>query len=697
MASLLGQVHFWTLKKLAPGVGIDIGSHCYHDKSSGNEDKLAQLKRQWAEERGIAWTPRNKRPDRLRDNLKECEECLQNYSVICTRWRTLRNFQLLLSNGTLLSFLVSQNSGDLEKVLIDKSLVGKIPDHVCHAVLTDSFVIFSFKDKAKLFFVSLGKKPSLDFKKLERLSALDPKMSFAELPGPPNKKIDRRLSVNQRQEMVLVWWATQNEEAWPWSPLTGERDRSNIIIFGISGSKLEILCYCRTECDPVHVAFSFNQPHHVHTVEQSLPGSDDSSIDNCIYEYTKNKIERVTVTTIPINAPVAVQARNHAEDKLLLGCQDGTLMLYDGHRKITQMTKAAVTPHHIRWHPADAIILVCSARGEIQVFDMALAPVMIQLLSENPQPQSVLNLHTYFPDTIKLDKVSWSCEAPVSNITESSVGCHDNLVIIIDRGPLCLLRVELGVMSHGKLGCVELTSEYIKHSQGEEAVNFLNSMNWNTEGNTCFACMSLIMNYLLKLPLNPIREGLLEETLGSFYAPSRPLSDVTVLQYRDPISRLSRRFFHHLLRYKRFEKAFLLAVDIGAKDLFMDIHYLAADVGNCALAGVAKQRAIQIDSEPTSDTGESCDEESYEEDYPPEDEDGLAPSGTQHDLDYSLPHDHAPSQHQGRGPASHSTPVRSNAKGSGGPSHQASSDPNTPTGSTGTPGGALKIVHFGVV
>lgn len=43
--------------------------------------------------------------------------------------------------------------------------------------------------------------------------------------------------------------------------------------------------------------------------------------------------------------------------------------------------------------------------------------------------------------------------------------------------------------------------------------------------------------------------GLLEETLGSFYAPSRPLSDVTVLQFRDMISKLSRRFFHHLLRY----------------------------------------------------------------------------------------------------------------------------------------------------
>ena len=61
----------------------------------------------------------------------------------------------------------------------------------------------------------------------------------------------------------------------------------------------------------------------------------------------------------------------------------------------------------------------------------------------------------------------------------------------------------------------------------------------------------------------------LEAALGTFYAPTKPYSEVTVLEYRDPISRLARRFFHHLLRFSRFDKAFLLAVDIGARDLFM--------------------------------------------------------------------------------------------------------------------------------
>lgn len=46
-----------------------------------------------------------------------------------------------------------------------------------------------------------------------------------------------------------------------------------------------------------------------------------------------------------------------------------------------------------------------------------------------------------------------------------------------------------------------------------------------------------------------IMVGQLETTLGTFYAPKYPLSEVVILDFRDPISRLARRFFHHLLRY----------------------------------------------------------------------------------------------------------------------------------------------------
>lgn len=54
-----------------------------------------------------------------------------------------------------------------------------------------------------------------------------------------------------------------------------------------------------------------------------------------------------------------------------------------------------------------------------------------------------------------------------------------------------------------------MIEEYIKHNQAEEAVNFVNSINWNADGNNCFVCLSAVMNYLLKFPLTGEREGVM--------------------------------------------------------------------------------------------------------------------------------------------------------------------------------------------
>jgi len=41
----------------------------------------------------------------------------------------------------------------------------------------------------------------------------------------------------------------------------------------------------------------------------------------------------------------------------------------------------------------------------------------------------------------------------------------------------------------------------------------------------------------------------IQETLGMFYSPARPLTEATILRYRDAVGHLARRFFHLLLRW----------------------------------------------------------------------------------------------------------------------------------------------------
>ena len=51
--------------------------------------------------------------------------------------------------------------------------------HMCQsfsAALTENFLVFSFQEKPKLIYVNLGKKPGLDGKKMEKLSALEVKV-----------------------------------------------------------------------------------------------------------------------------------------------------------------------------------------------------------------------------------------------------------------------------------------------------------------------------------------------------------------------------------------------------------------------------------------------------------------------------------------------------------------------------------------
>lgn len=58
-----------------------------------------------------------------------------------------------------------------------------------------------------------------------------------------------------------------------------------------------------------------------------------------------------------------------------------------------------------------------------------------------------------------------------------------------------------------------------------------------------------------------------------------------------------------LCRYKMFEKAFRLAIDLNDHDLFMDIHFYAMVLNDMELATAAKEKAESILSRSNSCSG----------------------------------------------------------------------------------------------
>jgi hypothetical protein len=124
-------------------------------------------------------------------------------------------------------------------------------------------------------------------------------------------------------------------------------------------------------------------------------------------------------------------------------------------------------------------------------------------------------------------------------------------------------------------------------------------LNWDTQGDVCILCFNKILNFLLseEIQFTLQTQMFIEQTLGSFYTPQRPLNERTIEDYKYIVTRYARRFFYQLLRYENFDKAFLLAVDIGAKDLFNDLYYCALDKQEIQLAEICRKKFKEMAAE----------------------------------------------------------------------------------------------------
>lgn len=65
------------------------------------------------------------------------------------------------------------------------------------------------------------------------------------------------------------------------------------------------------------------------------------TIEICVYEVNKTKIHRTSVTSIPLQSQVCCHSFSPDNEKLMLGCIDGSVILFDEGRGITHLIKAA--------------------------------------------------------------------------------------------------------------------------------------------------------------------------------------------------------------------------------------------------------------------------------------------------------------------------------------------------------------------
>ncbi|KAJ0005195.1 hypothetical protein NQD34_011409 [Periophthalmus magnuspinnatus] len=603
MAFCLAELHLWSTKSSLQVNDTDIGTYQYYDKGEPAgplEHHYYNEKLHFCEARGLTWNPRNHRPEKLRDSLKELEELLLTSTCVHNRWRSKNCCQLMLSSGILIT--LSLNGPQLEQVCVDRTLVGRLPGNtVTDAIVTDRLIVLSFLEQSQLCAVYINKKnltSSETVRKAEKLSPSEIKLFCVELSGQGHR-LHRHVALNRQQDIALCWWSQveSEEELWPWSPT--ESHRNNLVLLSCSPTEgLKVLNSIHTEGNPIDCRFSLLQPYQLLTVElpqTSQTLSEGPRADSCVYECARGRLHRLSVTHIPLPSQPTCCSTHPSESILMLGLKDSSLVLYDQRRRVSLLASCPVPPALLAWHPSGAVVVVGGGQDELMCFDVGLAPLGLALLSEEMTSAATLRLTQHLRCSGSLEGLHWG------SMLDGGPEGTMTLMLAFHTGPLGVLRFRFGSLSGGHIGPEEVLQQRLCCGQVQEALGILEALDFNAAGGQCFRGLSSIINHLLRLPLNKERENQLEAALGVFYAAPAPLCDTVILEYRDPVSKYARRFFHHLLRHQRFEKAFLLAVDLEDRDLFMDLHYVASDKGEVVLADVSRRKANEMEARVDAD------------------------------------------------------------------------------------------------
>ncbi len=293
-----------------------------------------------------------------------------------------------------------------------------------------------------------------------------------------------------------------------------------------------------------------------------LQQSSDSPyvLNYCIFEINESfeTLQQIYSIRIPLLRPCMKAQFTSAQDKIVLLCDDDSIMLFNIEQNALYSLHSSVNAFDFSCNQFDAIFSVADQFGRVSLYDYSLNTIPINY--EELFNDKMLHLKKIkFIDSTKL--CLYFNEEKATNITLIT------LPSIIDNKTLI--------------------NEYIRSGKCEEAIAALKCINWNCYSQIAYFSLNAIFNHLIKQPLNTIRESQLETTLATFLTPIMPIDDQIFQEYKLEIHYLAKRFFYHLLRYNCLDKAFLLGVDLKSKQSFILLYKIAKERGNERIANAA--------------------------------------------------------------------------------------------------------------
>ena len=630
--------------------------------------------------------------------------CLHT-NVAKTLWLAPNRILLVMQDGQLVWIVIDTISGDIIKILLDKSLSAQFGPKdanrlsgrvICDAAILESpecypkgkseikrpQMVIAYSDQSKVDLITFGKSAAFyqsifDVKdhKLEKLSAFDPVLqSTFEFACPTVFRIEKRISLKGGLEpgtcngTLAVWWPNEGQIAWSSNSAESandaisllERDdlRNNIIVVSTNLSEKNLLEYM-FKSDGLLLSLTYLDERTLVAVEQSEVANPKPKYTVSVFRYSvpneePQKIEsdtklnrsmKMKLISFDLSSRIATSEQVKVANKfIVMLALDQTLFLYELSRNLVhrhklnqQASEAPVYFHGIEWLVDDLLFSVYDVNGTMKVFDVSFNQINLGYMTRySNRFQSLgehLALKLFQPFDVESKSSVWELASYVAqsqsktakNVRDASptsrptptnrfIGVTSYRKTFTDslwctfhfaKGPFGLFRLALP----DGFNCVTLTNHYIKCSQVNRpqkeghylnyAVKLLHSLDWDTEAAMCLACLSRVMNYILsgRVSFDSEAERLAELALSSFYKPPKALHEQTIYEHKHQLSRYARRFFYKLLDNDRLSKAYLLAVDIGAKDLFNDLYYCSLDKDEYQLAEICRRKYHEIVSE----------------------------------------------------------------------------------------------------
>ncbi|KAF6215591.1 hypothetical protein GE061_010347 [Apolygus lucorum] len=600
MFNLLCELHFWSQKDGIIVNNLDFGAFVYQERKSGLSCPIQEGKKLYCDGRGISFSLQNKRPKKLRDALAEFEEALRDNRLVRLEWKCSSVIRAVFDGGLQSYVKINLHSGDPEEFVHDKFVTGKLAsNYVSDVAIYSHHAVFAFTDNQLLH--AYLSKPSFSSSTIKKWNTLDVKLQNVKLSGPSGRRLDKVLSFNVTGDMILMWWKCGKDEVYPWSPHVKAEDRANVHIYSVSGSKFDLLCYYRTKFDPVCIVFSRIYHTTIYTIQQRVTDDGEVTLEWENASLECRNLQNNYSLSLPLSTHVSALSLSPREDKLLATCIDGSVLVADSYGNVTNRVRTNLIPSLASWHPDGALILIGNNKGQLQWFDSALSPATCQLVNHDAN-SSTLDIGCYFKYQPNLVGIHWNRRVNASSYDDH----NDFLLLHFEKGPL--VGVKLLRPHERKMSVDTIVYQYLSTGAYSSALNLLHTIDWEVDSELAMATLQSIVSFLMRQPLSPTTESAIEKALGFFLSPIRPIPDDIASEVVDGILDLAKRFFHMLLRYQCFDKAFRLAIDLNKKELFMDLHYYCKDLGNHVMAAAAWERADDLLESSCEDESESsCD------------------------------------------------------------------------------------------